>query len=350
VAGVESLPNGRTLLAGTVGPRRLVLIRYRGDGSIARRSFAAFDQDMTAHETLLDSRGRLLVAGSLGDDALLLRFTRAGRLDATFDTDGMAEIDFGARDDAAALAVAPGGSIVVAANLDGDRMGIARVRSTGGLDRAFGKNGFAFEQAATPRSLAVEPSGVIDVGYDVRSRKSAVGFVTRLTADGDPQPALTLTRGPFGDVAGLAMRGGELLVAGADEPDPSHRDRPWAAAVDTSPPRTSWKTHVQIRGYGSWASSLAVDSRGRPVIAGIIAYGAVVDRLVARFTRDGRLDRCFGRRGVTRVFFKSWSYGTALTIDDRGRIVIAGPTGIAEERTPRQFELARLRGGDCARR
>ena len=362
VAGIESLPGGRTLLVGTVGRRRLVLLRYRGNGSIAKRSSVAFDRDMTAHDTALDSRGRLLVAGSLGDDALLLRFTQAGHLDPALDRDGIAVIDFGARDEATAVAVAPDRSIVLAAETHleqgGSQMGIARLSSGGAIRRGFGQQGFVVERPNdlyhdhyTPRSLAVEPSGVIDVGYDAWGVRGAVGLLSRLSAAGDPEPPLAVTRGDYGDVAELVLRPrtGQLLVAGADEPDPTGRDRPWVAAMDMGTPRIRWQTHVQIRGYGAWASSLAIDSRGRAVIAGIISYADVVDRLVARFRPDGRLDPCFGRRGVARVFFKSWSYGTALAIDDRGRIVIAGPTGVAEERTPHQFELARLSGGNCRR-
>jgi uncharacterized delta-60 repeat protein len=361
VAGIESLPGGPTLLVGSIGPRRLVLLRYRMDGSIAKRSSLAFDRDMTARDTALDSRGRLLVAGSLGDDALLLRFDRAGHLDPTFDRDGIAVVDFGAaRDEGLALAVAPDGSIVLAAESrndhGGSEMGIARLSSRGAVRQDFGHQGFVFERPYlgedhyTPRSIAVEPSGVIDIGYDSWGVRGAVGLLTRLTADGAPGPSLSMTQGDFGDIAGLAVgpRAGQLLVAGADEPDPTGRDRPWVAAVDAAAPRIRWQTHVQIRDYGAWSSSLAVDSSGRAVIAGIVSYGnEAVDRLVARFRRDGRIDRCFGRRGTARVFFHSWSYGTALTIDGRGRIVIAGPTGVAEARTPHQFELARLRGGAC---
>jgi uncharacterized delta-60 repeat protein len=360
VAGIESLPHGRTLLVGSVGPRRLVLLRYREEGSIASRSSIAFDRDMRARGTALDSRGRLLVAGSLGDDALLLRFNRGGHLDPTFDRDGIAVVDFGARDEGAAVAVAPDGSIVLAAESHyaqgGSQTGIARLASDGTVDRGFGNGGFAFVRPDdhyndhyTPRSIAVEPNGVIDIGYDVRSSKGAVGLLTRLTADGAPGPSLSMTRGDFGDVSAVAVRPrtGDLLLAGAD-PTESGRNRPWAAAVDAAAPRISWQTFVQIRDYGAWSSSLAVDSSGRAVIAGIVSYGnEAVDRLVVRFRRDGRIDRCFGRRGTARVFFKSWSYGTALAIDARGRIVIAGPTGVAEERTPHQFELARLRGGAC---
>jgi uncharacterized delta-60 repeat protein len=349
VAGIESLRGGRTLLVGTVGRRRLVLLRYRGDGSTAQRSSITFERDMAAQDTLLDSRGRLLVAGSLGDDALLLRFNRAGHLDRTLDGDGIAVIDFGAHDEGTAVATAPGGSIVLAAESstpDGrSHISIARMSSAGTVRRILGRAG---PQAhLSPRSIVVQPGGVVDIGYDAWGNEGAVGLVTRVTADGAP---LTMTRGAYGDVAGLALRprGGQLLVAGADQRDANSPNRPWVASVDPRAPRIAWQTSLRIGRYGAWASALALDSRGRAVIAGVISYGnAVVDRFVARFKRDGRLDRCFGRRGVARVFFKSWSYRTAVAIDGRGRTVIAGPMGVAEDRTPRQFELARLRGGSC---
>src|SRR3954468_2318387 len=73
VAGIESVGGGKVVLAGTVGHRSVVLIRYRRDGSLDRSfghkgvSTIRFDQYVTANDTLVDAQGRLLVAGSLGE-------------------------------------------------------------------------------------------------------------------------------------------------------------------------------------------------------------------------------------------------------------------------------------------
>ena len=95
VAGIESLPGGKLLLAGTVGDRKVVLIRYRRDGTLDRRfgnkgvrSFV-FDRDVVGLDTQLDAQGRLLLAGGLGaayparprGARPALRPRRPGRLD-----------------------------------------------------------------------------------------------------------------------------------------------------------------------------------------------------------------------------------------------------------------------------
>jgi uncharacterized delta-60 repeat protein len=372
VAGVESVPGGRTLLVGTVGQRRLVLLRYLRDGSIAKRSSVTFDRDVTAADTLLDARGRLLVAGSLGEDALVLRFDRAGHLDPGLDGDGIALVDFGgsAGDDGRALALTADGSILLAAESQlaegGSELGVARLSEIGALDPSFAEGGRFFlrqndryNDHYSPQALAVEPDGTIDIGYDGWGPHGGLGLLSRITASGELdrsvgqyQGWLNLTRGDWAGVGALLVRSGsgELLLAGGDEFGEASYEQPWVKAVSADASRVVWGTHVHVRAKNAWASALAVDAAGRAVVAGGVSYAEDAGgMLVARVTRTGRIDRCFGRGGAVQVRFGGFSLATALSLDERGRIVVAGPSRYRDPRTPHRFEIARLRGGGCRR-
>jgi uncharacterized delta-60 repeat protein len=388
VAGVESLPHGRTLLAGTVGKRTLLLIRYRRDGSIAKRRSLAFDRDVTATDTVLDARGRLLVAGSLGEfgkpdrDALLLRFDRAGHLDPAFDGDGIALVDFsgGAGDEGDALALTADGSILLGAEIHvpegGSEFGVARVTATGALDRSFAEGGrFVLRQYDrhyehfAPTAIAVLPDGRLGVAYEGWDAKGAAPGLLRLLADGSPDPAFS-QYGPrlgFGDssVSGAAVDGatGRMFFAGMALAGPADTFPPSVVALDPTATQPAWRASLGIvRDRESWASVLGLDARGRVVAAGtqrwdvpepggrLAGFDQRADMMVWRLSPKGKLDRCFGKRGVARVRFPGkLSTTAALTLDERGRIVVAGPSLYAYEHTPQRFELARLSGGSCRR-
>jgi len=395
VAGVESVGGGKVVLAGTVGHRSVVLIRYRRDGSLDRSfghkgvSTIRFDRYVTTNDTLLDSQGRLLVAGSLGEraapgpDALVLRFDRAGHLDPTFDHDGIALIDFGGShgDWADAIALAPDGSIVVAASVDGDLnrdLGVARLDASGTLDRGFGSDGFVRMRAHDsvdglhPAAAAVTPSGRIEIAVNYSGPKGGSPFLLSLFPDGTRDPAFG-DYGRFfgagdGSVDDLVLQSstGRLFFAGfGDVGPPNDLYLPWVAAMDSAAATPAWTTPVSvpgIAGYNLSANRLALDSKGRPVTAGAAEWwvdsknGRLyprihrADMIVTRVGASGKLDRCFGKRGVARIRFPGkLSQAAAIALGPRDRITIAGPPDRGDEKTPRRFELARLRGGNCRR-
>jgi uncharacterized delta-60 repeat protein len=80
-------------------------------------------------------------------------------------------------------------------------------------------------------------------------------------------------------------------------------------------------------------ADMAIDRRGRIVAAGYTSHG---DFLLARFHSDGSVDDSFGMGGAVRADLGSqYDYGSAVTIDSRGRIVAAGERG-------RKFAVVRL--------
>jgi uncharacterized delta-60 repeat protein len=394
VAGVESVPRGKVLLAGTIGKRSIVLIRYRRDGSLDRSfgrkgvSAFRFDRDVTATDTLLQANGRLLVAGSLGDDALVLRFDRAGHLDPSLDHDGIAVVDFGASTTSGAqgIALQPDGSVVVLAHVSheiwngldiAEGLGVARLDSSGNLDRTFGEQGFVREDpensydALVPSAIGVLPDGRLVVGFNYSGPKGSSAALFRLLHDGSTDPAVDeygqFVGGSWLDDVIVQPSIGRLFLAGAGQADqPGGQEYlPAVAAFDAGAEKPAWRTALvdsTVAEHQVWASRLALDAKGRALVAGSEAWwqdsrkGGLypqvhrADMIVARIRAGGRLDRCFGKRAVARIRFPSkLSQPAAITLGDNGKIVLAGPPQHIDEHPPHSFELARLHGGNCRR-
>jgi uncharacterized delta-60 repeat protein len=374
VAGVEALPGGKLLLAGTVGDRKVVLIRYRRDGKRDKRfghkgvrSFT-FDRDVVAHELAIDDEGHILLAGALGSDALVLRFDRAGRPDSTFDGDGIALVDFGGADGATALALTPDGRIVIAAAIglsDSGDLGVARLGASGHVEAGFGQHGFPgirhhdSGEHVGPVAIAVFPDNRLAVGVNYSSPKGNSPFAFRLAANGAPDPAFGQDVGVpgwqslrgltgideayLGDLA-LRPTTGQLLGTGSGYPEGGKQALWLADAGAATTPGV-----LSLRRAEVWGSRLAFDGTGRTLVAGSthlekdvggFETAEVRDIVVARFGRNGQPTSCFGRDGVARVKFAGRKSIAAALAVQPGRVVVAGSAGST-------FQLARLHSGRC---
>jgi uncharacterized delta-60 repeat protein len=153
----------------------------------------------------VDSAGRVVVASNyLGNRSgmIVSRFTTAGRLDTTFDTDGEVAPDFGITGLSAtlypvyhpaptagitdvsytdsvltgstAVTVQPDGKILVAATVNSKFFGVVRLLDTGAPDPSFGTNG---HQAITAQG-GVAPSFVEDVVLQKDNKILISGLMT----------------------------------------------------------------------------------------------------------------------------------------------------------------------------
>lgn len=95
---------------------------------------------------------------------------------------------------------------------------------------------------------------------------------------------------------------------------------------------------IIVRDFGRYDDGygVAVDDRGRTVVAGDFLGERNRRIFVARFRRDGKLDRTFSRDGVSTAADNDPNRPTATTardlaIQDNGRIVVVGYHGYADE-------------------
>jgi uncharacterized delta-60 repeat protein len=138
-------PDGKLLAAG-LSASNFTVVRYNADGSVdpsfgvggvATADFGGSDQP---NAVVLQSDGKIVVAGFTGDQFALARFNADGTLDATYGSGGKVTTDFGSFDlgfDAAATA----DDKVVICGRSGDDFAIARYTRQGTLDGTFGTGG-----------------------------------------------------------------------------------------------------------------------------------------------------------------------------------------------------------------
>ncbi len=184
---------------------------------------------------VIQSDGKLVVAGysdnGTDTDFALARYTTAGGLDTTFDTDGKltTPISVGA-DEAYGITIQSDGKIVVAglANMTGTDYDFALVRytTTGGLDTTFDTDGKAtqgFNALSNDfaRSVAIQSDGKIVVGgyldngvTDVALARFTTTGALDTTFDGDG--LFTTSLSPSNDAAfALSLQSdGKILAAG----------------------------------------------------------------------------------------------------------------------------------------
>jgi uncharacterized delta-60 repeat protein len=193
---VEVQADGKIVAAGMSrppgsGPFSFAVARYNADGSLD----STFDGDgrvvtpiagnpsYTARDIALQADGKLLVGGSPqnGIGGVLVRYTPAGAIDATFDGDGIVTT---AASGFERVAVQKDGKILAAGT---SSLGILRIDPDGSVDSSFGENGVASapgSSSAFSTGVAVQPDGkIVAGGIGAAGHDFAVA---RFKPNGDP--------------------------------------------------------------------------------------------------------------------------------------------------------------------
>ncbi|HEY0277654.1 MAG TPA: hypothetical protein VGC32_05255 [Solirubrobacterales bacterium] len=182
---------------------------------------------------------------------------------------------------------------------------VLRYSPDGTLDQSYGEGGKAYV-ASYPESLAVAPDGSVYVSSEERST------LLKLTPSGSLDPgfgkggvAQLGSVEPFSIGPMTTLPDGDLLLAGSAYP----RALAWPAVVRLHPDgkvdRSFGEGGVAMARPPTgqeWqgASAMTVDDRGRIVLGGSVLHHCCRERgALVRFDRDGRLDRSFGHRGTT---------------------------------------------------
>jgi uncharacterized delta-60 repeat protein len=284
--------------------------------------------------------GRLLAAGwseaptSSTDPAArsriaLVGLTSRGRLDSGFGTGGRVVTDLPSLQEGALAAARLGDGRVVVAGWADDRMLVARYTPTGVLDPSFGDGGVA--TAGLPGAQGRANALVLRAGGLILAAGESDGHmaIVRLTGDGRLDSRFgaggvsIVDRGPGRDVArALAIDGrGRLVVAGQSGP---------YAVTARLRANGSLDRGFGVRGFTSAirgdARALVIGPGGGPIVGGTLAP-ASQPALLARYDARGRLNRRFGRRGLVHFSEPRGLAINALRRDSHGRIVAVGGTG-----------------------
>ncbi len=295
-AGLGRDPSGLLIIA---------IARYNSNGTLD----TTFDSDGKvealfgtgsgfAHDVVIDSSNRIIVAGSSlaqnGFSAFAAaRFTSNGSPDTSFGTNGAVLIpvaQFG-NDDANALAIDSSGRIVLAGNTNtGSQSGdfaFARINSNGSIDTNFGTNGTAtvdFDDFDEAFDVIVQANGaIVGVGYAIHRADSTSTFaLARLTSSG---------------------------------------------AIDSSFD-SDGKVITNFGAAQDVANSAVIQSDGRIIAIGQGGQPNQSMFALARYNSNGSLDQTFGTGGLVLTDINDLNAATSAAIQPDGKLVAAGFTNV----------------------
>ncbi|WP_374682213.1 DUF4347 domain-containing protein, partial [Accumulibacter sp.] len=295
---VSILPNGKILVVGNAlfnGSYDIALVQYNADGTLDL-SFGGGDgianSGITGTEGLshvVQSDGKILVAGKYNNNFGLARFNSNGSLDTSFGTSGFINTDFaGGTDVAHSIALQADGRIVLgglAFSGTSFDFALARYNSNGTLDTSF--------------------NGTGKVLTDLGTNSSDIGYQLTLQPDGKILLAGWSDAGGTNDFA--------LVRYNAD------------GTLDTTFNNTG-KVTTAIGTDSDLGLSVTVQADGKILVAGQ-SNTAGGNFAVVRYNANGSLDTGFGAgtgKVDTNFGGSSDDRGAAVLVQPDGKIVVAG--------------------------
>lgn len=374
VTALSIQKNGKILAAGNSGwGASFILARYHQDGSLdtsfgtngsVSSSFSSeADIDSICTSMAIDSQGRIVLAGKLGDylgfDFVVARYDPNGTLDTTFGTDGAVITSVAGGEGAEGLLIQPDGKLVLTGlrvGEGGNDMVVLRHNTDGTLDGTFGSGGIASAHFAdfTYRSpvegtgsSALQKNGQIVVAGSVKHAP----VVARFNPDGSLDKPFTKNGAPitpvnsnkFTNHAVAVEADGKVVVAGTIY-------NPYASNPNRLAVWSRFYPNGEQFGYSgavpalTSANALAIDGSGAILLAGNV-YGDGLPRFaVTRLSKDGTSDLAFGKLGnVTTSFGNRFDTATSIAIQADNKIILAGGTHLpGNDRGG--FALARYNG------
>jgi uncharacterized delta-60 repeat protein len=302
----------------------------------------------------------LFVAGSASASG-------GGRLDPTFSGDGYfysrqffpngQEYRPGGVED---LALQSDGKILAVGELEvsyGWAFGAYRFTAAGDLDRSFGEGGWVDTEVgddfAWAHAVEVQRDGKIVVaGEAICPGLHKCAVLVRYLSNGSLDPSFgkggivqTVTRSRLLSASGLVIqRDGKLLVLAWNllQKFVLARYLP-DGRLDKTYSRDGFAIAGTDRAIGAFGLTLQRD--GRALVVGVSERVGVTssDFVIARFRRDGRLDRSFSRDGFQRVDFRRRDdAAVAVDVQRDGRIVVAGASTVEVKPARKRIALVRL--------
>jgi uncharacterized delta-60 repeat protein len=306
----------------------------------------AFPNGAVAYAVAIDHHDRIVVAGSTlaaHPDIALARFTPGGLLDPTFGQGGKVVTDLDANDYAFDLAIQDDGGIVVVGERRAavsDRFVVQRYRPNGTLDARFANGGTALTgfgrrfQGAT--AVAVAPGGRIVVAGSTSNGITSRSAMARYLTDG----RLDRSFGQDGRVTTDVSPSGEQFTALAILPDGRIVAAGWAE-VSLVPVFSAVRytqggrldttfdgdgiSRVDVAPGGDRANAVALVEHGGLVLAGSAAAGGRDEWALIRLGPRGHLDPTFARHGrLVTDFGPAFDEAQSLAVQTNGKLVVAG--------------------------
>ncbi|MDZ8184907.1 MAG: DUF4347 domain-containing protein [Nostoc sp. ChiSLP02] len=355
VTGMAVQSDGKVLVAGFTNNgsnNDFAIVRYNSDGTLDT-TFNTTGKVITdfngnndfAYSISIQSDGKILVTGvtnnGSNDDFAIARYNSDGTLDTTFNTTGTVTTDFNGNDDGGnSITIQSDGKILVA-GVSQNGFGIARYNSDGTLDTTFNTTGtvtnFVGNDDAA-NSIIVQSDGKILVaGVSFNGTDEDLAIV-RYNSDGTLDTTFNTTGIVTTDINGKNDSGnsiaiqsdGKILVAGVSG-DGINDDLAIVrynsdGTLDTTF-NTTGKVTTDFSGKNDSAANITVQPDGKILVTGVSNNGTTYDFAIARYNSDGTLDTTFNNTGkFTSDFNGNNDYGSGIFVQSDGKIVVAGDT------------------------
>ncbi|MEO6759697.1 MAG: T9SS type A sorting domain-containing protein, partial [Saprospiraceae bacterium] len=287
------------------------------------------------------------------------RYLPDGSLDAGFGNSGLRLIDFGAGDDLGQSALLQSDGKIVIAGSAHANFALARLLENGDLDSTFGVNGRQTTQIGPGESagfsVALQADGQLVVaGTAYLSSNQGVVALARYDAQGQLDPsfgsggivlsaidslddhaeAVAIQSDGKIIVAGYAMLGGQYDFALARYNPDGSRDTTFG---------TQGQRVTDFTGFNDYGRAITLQLDGKILVTGTTTAGTTIQSIaLARYNADGNPDATFGVNGKTKFNLNGVSdNGKAITVQADGKIIVAGYTYIPIYQVYR-FALLRL--------
>jgi uncharacterized delta-60 repeat protein len=380
--------NGKIVLAGHASNTDgtdddFALLRYNADGNldttfgVGGKTTTAFfagpdDRIEQAEGVVVQPDGKIIAAGWTMNPQgqivfALARYNVDGRLDSSFDTDGLVTTKLRALAEDNAdfirdVALQADGKIVVTGmSFDSVKgkmdFATARYLSNGQLDTSFGTNGIVITPIGASNDgasgIVIQPDGkIVAAGQSCNSldcdtingnydfafvRYNANGSLdSSFNDDGKATFATAILIYSDGASRVTLQQDGSIVAAGGrTKGDNNYRQRGDFALVrllpngqlDTSFGQMGWvKTPIGLDASG--AADIAYRPNGQLVVAGAAQYNTVnTSYAIAMYNANGSLDTSFGQAGsgiVTTPFGANPSGANGVALQPNGNIVVVG--------------------------
>ncbi|WP_018616587.1 Ig-like domain-containing protein [Segetibacter koreensis] len=320
--------DGKIVAAGICNQSTLnsgsALARYNTDGTIDS-TFSGDGKQITnfgsgyveVRSMAVQSDGKIVVAGSSGIDFALARYNTNGNLDTTFSSAGIF-IDrlHTGYTNYTTTAIQSDGKIVVAGTA------LARYNINGTLDSAFLRN-VKKTTVLNGRALAIQNDGkIVVVGFSAALARYNVDGTLDTTFSGDGK----VTTNYLASAVAI-QRDGKIVVAGSIDKGDYFRFAVARYNTDGSFDVTFSADGKQETDFGfdSFANSVLIQNDGKIVIAGNAGEHAGFAFALARYNTDGTPDKSFSKDGKQITFLDSYyDQANSVAIQSDGKIVMAG--------------------------
>jgi uncharacterized delta-60 repeat protein len=353
-------PNGK-IVAGGISENGsdfdFAIVRYNSNGSIdttfGTQGFATIQfgpENDLLFSIALQTDGKIIAAGSAftgkSNDFALVRYLPDGRLDVSFEDDGIIITPASENDDSiSSLAVQSDGRIIAAGSaLKGTSADFTLIRynPNGAVDDSFATNGFLYfdvsDKFASARASVIQPDGKI-VLAGINDNAVTFNFaLARYNPDGTLDNSFGINgrvsseRRLFSDVAAAALQpDGHILVAGTV----SEFRQSYAVArytpngtLDISFGENGFAV-IPVGGNNDLASSMVIQPNGNILVGGTSNTQAKNNFSLIRLTFFGSLDTSFNGTGKIEIPFGAVEdIGRSIELQPDGKIIIAGSSSI----------------------